>query len=153
MKLVLAVIVAAGALAANALGAHRTTTVSYIVRSTGTEYVTSAGHTAVFPGRLETGDQILGRDDLIAGGVKIGFDNESCTVTFDGNDLCHVVTVLKGKGDVEGTWLWVGRNLSRFGSSFTGIVDGGTGAFANATGQFTGTVWPDGTLRITARLS
>ena len=147
---------AVAAMAAGALGAHRSgagLAFSYVVHNTGVEYVTSAGRTSSFPGRLDTGDQIFARDTLSQGGTRIGYDNEACTVTFDGNDLCRVVSVFPGRGEVEASWLWVGRNASRNGPSrFNGVVDGGTGAFQNARGQFLGTVLPDGTLRFTAQL-
>jgi len=147
-------IAAAGVLAAaNASGAHRVGSFSYLVRSAGTEYLTRAGVSATFPGRLETGDQIFGRDVLMRGGSKIGYDNETCTVTFDGNDLCHVLAVFPAVGDVEATWLWVGRNTTHYGPShFAGVIDGGTGRYANAGGQFEAFALPDGTLRITTTL-
>src|SRR6516164_10350607 len=63
--------------------------VSYDVRNNGIEFVTASGSSNSFPGRLVTGDRIFARDSLLRAGTQIGYDNEVCTVTFDGNDLCH----------------------------------------------------------------
>ena len=67
---------AVAAMAAGALGAHRSgagLAFSYVVHNTGVEYVTSAGRTSSFPGRLDTGDQIFARDTLSQGGTRIGY--------------------------------------------------------------------------------
>jgi hypothetical protein len=37
-------------------------------------------------------------------------------------------------------------------SHFAGVIDGGTGAFANAKGQFSASPLPNGTLKIAATL-
>jgi hypothetical protein len=109
---------------------------------------------AVGGGLVEPGDRFVSRDTLLQGSATIGYDNELCTVVFDGNDLCHVVAVLAGKGQVEVSWLWVGRNDSPFGPPhFVGVVDGGTGTFAGASGSFDATTLPDGELRVTAVLA
>ena len=151
---VIAGLVAVGAVAAaNASEGHRAGGFSYIVQNAGTEYLTKAGLTATFPGRLETGDQIFSRDILLRGSTRIGYDNMTCTVTFDSNDLCRTISVFSGQGDVEATWLWVGRNNSLYGPShFAGIIDGGTGSFERATGHFDATALPNGRLRISARV-
>jgi hypothetical protein len=151
---VLIATLAAGALgAAYATAAPTARELSFVIHNTGTEYLTKAGTTSVFPGQLNTGDQIFSRDTLAQGSRTIGFDNETCSVTFDNNDLCHSVAVFTGKGDVEATWLWVGRNTSQYGPThFTGVIDGGTGSYQHATGQFDATVLPNGTLQITAKL-
>jgi hypothetical protein len=126
---------------------------SYLVQNTGIEYVTSSGSTGAFPGHLSTGDRIFARDALLRGGARVGYDNEVCTVTFDNNDLCHTMLVLYGKGDLEVTWLWVGRNSSPYGPAhFAGVIDGGTGAYAHASGAFNAAVQPNGTLQVSATL-
>jgi hypothetical protein len=140
--------------AASAAAADTPASFSFVVRNTGTEYITRAGTSSSYPGRLVTGDQILSRDVLLQGGQPIGFDNEACTVTFDDNDLCRDMSVFAGRGDVEATWLWVDRNSSEYGPRlFAGVIDGGTGAFTGATGHFAATVLPNGELEITAHLS
>jgi len=152
---VIAAFVAGGAVAATAAsGAHPAPSFSYIVQNAGTEYLTKSGLTATFPGRLETGDQIFSRDTLLRGSTRIGYDNMTCTVTFDSNDLCHAISVFSGKGDVEATWLWVGRNSSQYGPEhFAGVINGGTGSYRNTRGQFEADVQPNGALKITAKLS
>jgi hypothetical protein len=133
--------------AATAQGARTPSTLSFVVENNDTVYVTAAGSTSVFPGRLQTGDRILSRDSLLQGARSIGYDNELCTVTFDNHDLCQVMLVLPGKGQIQASWLW-----THWPSNFTGVIDGGTGAFAPATGQFTATALRNGTLKITATL-
>src|SRR5262249_4320892 len=114
----LAGVVAAGLLAAGSeASTHPSSSFTYIVPNPGTAYLTKAGLSTSFPGTLQTGDQIFTRDDLFQGSTKIGYDNETCTVTFDNNDLCRVLSVFAGKGDVESTWLWVNRNSSELGPS------------------------------------
>jgi hypothetical protein len=150
--------VAAGAAVAalfvgTAQGAGTGSTLSFVVQNHGTEYVTAAGSTSVFPGRLQTGDRIFSRDLLQERGHSIGYDNELCTVTFDDNDLCQVVLVLPGKGQIQASWLWIDRNASTNGPPhFSGVVDGGTGTFANAKGQFSASLLPTGTLQFAATL-
>jgi hypothetical protein len=140
-------------LVATAEGAKTSSTLNLVVQSNGHEYLTAAGSSSVFPGRLQTGDRILGRDKLLQGTRTVGYDNELCTVTFDNNDLCQVVLALRGKGQIEATWLWVDRNASLAGPShFAGVIDGGTGTFAAAQGQFSASALPNGTLKIAATL-
>jgi hypothetical protein len=92
---------------ATAQGAKTSSTLNLVVQSNGHEYLTAAGSSSVFPGRLQTGDRIIGRDTLLQGSRTVGYDNELCTVTFDDNDLCQVVLVLRGRRQIEVTWLWV----------------------------------------------
>jgi len=149
----------AGAIAGGVLttsseaSARSSSSLSYVVHNAGIAYLTKTGLTRSFPGRLQTGDEIFTRDLLFQGSTKVGYDNENCTVTFDNNDVCRVLAVFTGKGDVESTWIWIGRNSSQLGPShFSGIIVGGTGAFERARGQFDASALPDGTLRITAHL-
>jgi hypothetical protein len=146
---------AAAAIATSVATAGAPTTLTYVVRNNGTEFVTASGSSSSsFPGRLATGDRIFTRDALLRAGRQVGYDNELCTVTFDANDLCHSLAVIKGKGSIEITWLWVGRNLSENGPArFNGIIDGGTGAYAKATGQFTALVLANGELQFSAPIS
>jgi hypothetical protein len=149
-----ALAIAAAVATASAAGASQKTTVSFTIHGGGMAYLTPHGLTHTYPGKLTTGDQIFSLDRLFDGTKEIGYDNEVCTVTFDGNDLCHTVAVFPGKGDVDATWLWVGRNKSYIGPRhFSGVVDGGTGTYTNATGQFNATVHSNRTLDFTATLS
>jgi hypothetical protein len=139
---------------ATAQGAKASSTLNVVIKSAGHEYLTAAGSSSVFPGRLQTGDRVLGRDTVMQGARTVGYDNELCTVTFDDNDLCQTILVLPGQGQIEVSWLWVDRNASLLGpAQFSGLIDGGTGTFANAKGQFRASVLPNGTLKIAARLT
>jgi hypothetical protein len=152
--LVVLALATGGVAAGKALGAAAPTTLTFLVQNAGTEYVTASGSTAAFPGHLSTGDRILSRDVLLRGGVRVGYDNEVCTVTFDNNDFCQTVEVLRGQGHLAVTWLWVGRNASATGpAQFSGVIVGGTGAYAHARGAFEATVLPTGLLQVSATLA
>jgi hypothetical protein len=126
-----------------------------LVGGSAPEYISSSGATSTtFPDRLNTGDRIFSNDRLSDGHHQVGYSNEICTVTFNANDLCQVVGYITGKGEFEATWLWIGRNTSTYGPHhFSGVFDGGTGAFAHAHGQFEATVLANGSLRFFASLS
>jgi hypothetical protein len=152
-----ALLVAALAAGALTAGSQASTpdsrSLTYTVRNARTAYLTKTGLSTGFPGTLQTGDEIFTRDTLLQGSTQVGYDNETCTVTFDNNDLCRVASVFAGQGETEATWLWINRNSSEYGPShFSGVIDGGTGSFEHATGQFDATALPNGTLRITASL-
>jgi hypothetical protein len=140
---------AAGAAVAatSAQGARSPSTLRFVVQNHGTEYVTATGPTSIFPGRLQIGDRILSRDSLLVGAHSVGYDNELCTVTFDNHDLCQVMLVVPGKGQIQASWLWI-----HWPSNFSGVIEGGTGAFARAQGQFAATVLHNGRVSITATL-
>ena len=147
VSLTLAAGAAAAALfVATAHGAGTPSTLSFVDQNRGTEFVTPAGSTSAFPGRLQIRDRIFSRDSLLQAGRHVGYDNELCTVTFDNHALCQVMLVLPGKGQIQASWLWI-----HWPSSFSGVIDGGTGTFAHATGQFTASVLHNAT-RITAKL-
>jgi hypothetical protein len=131
---------------ATAQGAGTPSTLNFVVKNDGREYVTAAGTVSIFPSRLLPGDRILSRDSLLQGGRSVGYDEEICTVTVDNQDLCQTMVVLPGKGRIQVSYLF------RWPSNYTGVVDGGTGTFAHAKGQFTGTTLRDGQFRITATL-
>jgi hypothetical protein len=129
--------------------AAATARMSYEIDSTGIEYVTSTGTSSTFPGQLNLGDRIFGRDALTSGGKTIGYDNGICTVTYDRNVLCDYVEVFQGKGDLSVSWLWVDRTGSVYGPKhFSGIITGGSGAYQGAHGAFDATVETSGKLAV-----
>jgi hypothetical protein len=153
VALVVLVLAVGGWSARGALGAGASTRLTFLVQNNGTAYVTASGLTSVFPGHLRTGDRIFSRDRLLRAGERVGYDNEVCTVTFDNNDFCQTTLVLNGQGDLEVSWLWVGRNASAYGPAhFDGIINGGTGAYAHASGEFEATVLPTGAPQVTVTL-
>jgi len=138
--------------ASNAFGAGSGHAISYVAQNEGTEFLTSSGASQTFPGHLATGDRIVTRDSVLSGNRPVGYDNELCTVTFDDNDLCQIVIVIAGKGHIAATWLWVGRNRPQLPAHFDGVIEGGTGTYIHAHGQFEATALPNGQIRITAAL-
>jgi hypothetical protein len=146
---VIAVAAAAAAVfASTALGVRPTPTLSFVVHNRGLEFVTASGSTSAYPGHLQIGDRIFSRDALTQGSRSVGYDNELCTVTFDNHELCQVSMVLQGKGQIQASWLW-----TDWPSGFSGVIDGGTGNFAHAKGEFTATPLANGALKITATLN
>lgn len=143
----IATVTGAAVWASTALAAAAAPTLSFVARNHGLEFVTASGSTSIYPGHLEVGDRIFSRDALVQGTRSVGYDNELCTVTFDNHELCQVWVVLPGKGQIQASWLW-----TDWPSGFTGVIDGGTGSFATAKGQFTGTPLQSGALKFTATL-
>jgi hypothetical protein len=147
VSLTLAVGAAVAALfVATARGAGPST-LSFAPQNQGREYLTAAGSSSVFPGRLQPGDRILSRDSLLQGGHSVGYADEVCTTTVDNHFLCQVMVVLPGQGQVQASWL-----LLHWPDGYTGVIDGGTGHFANARGTFTYSPEPNGTAKIAVRL-
>jgi hypothetical protein len=145
---VIAVAAAAVVIASTALGQRPTPTLSFVVDSRGLEFVTASGSTSVYPGHLQIGDRIFSRDALMQGTSSVGYDNELCTVTFDNHELCQIMLAIPGKGQLQASWLW-----TDWPSGFTGVIDGGTGTFAHAKGEFTATPLAGGALKLTATLN
>jgi hypothetical protein len=155
IAIVLGVALAAVALSVAAAAARSGPTMTlFLSGGSPPEYISASGTSSTtFPDQLNTGDRIFSNDRLSDGHHRVGYSNEICTVTFDANDLCQTVGYITGKGEFEATWLWIGRNTSNYGSHhFSGVIDGGTGAFANAHGQFNATVLANGSLRFSAPL-
>jgi hypothetical protein len=145
---VMALAAATSVFVSSALGAKPTPTLSLVAHNRGLEFITAAGSTTAYPGHLQIGDRILARDALTQGNRSVGYDDELCTVTFGNQELCQDTIVLPGTGQIEANWLW-----TDWPSGFTGAIDGGTGTFAHAKGQFTATPLSAGALRLTARLN
>ena len=145
----LTVVAAVAALfVANAQGAGTPSTLSFVAGpNQGREFVTATGSSTVFPGRLHPGDRIIARDTLVQRGHLVGYDDEVCTMTVDSHFLCQVMVVLPGQGQLQATWL-----LLHYPDGYTGVIDGGTGHFANARGTFTYAPKPSGTATITVGL-
>jgi hypothetical protein len=145
---VIAVAAAAAVYVSTALGARPRPTLSFVAHNNGLEFVTASGSTSGYPGALQIGDRIFSRDVLTQGTSSVGYGNELCTVTFEGHEICQVTVVLAGQGEIEANWLW-----TDWPSGFTGVIDGGTGAFAHANGEFTATPLADGAVEFTATLN
>jgi hypothetical protein len=142
-----------GLLVSGALAAGKDSRLTLRVQPAENEFVTQAGTTSTFPGHLSPGDRVLSRDTLLSGGTVVGYDNELCTAVVDNNDYCEVTLVLSGKGQIQVSWLWIGRNGSLYGPpSFSGVIDGGTGAYSSAHGQFDAEVLANGQLQLSAAL-
>ena len=87
-----------------------------------------------------TGDQISFRDTLTQGGNTVGFDTVICTDTFNNNGMCTDVISITNVGDIHVTALV--RDVFDFSGSgpatFDASIDGGTFAYAHATGYMHG---------------
>jgi len=84
-----------------------------------------------------TGDEFFLRETLTQGTTTVGYDNVICTDTFNNNGLCTDVIAITDRGDIHATALV--RDLFDFSGNgpgtFDASIDGGTFAYANATGS------------------
>ena len=102
------------------------------------EYVPAGGRPTANPSNnlIPTiGDEIIVRESLSQGSTVVGYDNVVCTDTFNDNALCDAVFAITGKGDIHGTALIRGDFGPNAPSVFDGSIDGGTFAYAHASGM------------------
>ena len=145
---------AAGVAAAQA-SAHTPGQLTFDLQRTALQFFTGTGPiTGVPTGPLAPGDRIIGQDRILEDGVPAGHDDEVCTAGFARDVLCQDIAVFDGRGDVQASWSlrWPAAG-TRGPVSYDGIIDGGTGAFADAHGTFHAQALPDGDLQITATIS
>ena len=145
---------AAATTAAAQASAHTTGPLTFDLQRTALQLFTSTGPITGFPtGPLAPGNRVIGQDRLLQGGVPVGHGDEVCTVGFARDVLCQDIAVFDGRGDVQVSWSfrWPATG-TRGPASFDGIIDGGTGAFADAHGTFHARTLPDGDLQITANI-
>ena len=145
---------AAGVAAAQA-GAGTPGHLTFDLQPAALQFFTSTGPITGFPaGPLAPGDRVIGQDRLLQDGVPAGHGDEACTVGFAREVLCQDVVVFDGRGDVQATWSvrWPATG-NRGPARFDGIIDGGTGAFRDAHGEFHARTLPDGDLQITVSIA
>src|SRR5262245_4151528 len=158
---ILAGVLAAAALAGGTAGAaaaqastHTRGQLTFDMQRTALQFYASTGPiTGYLTGPLAPGDRIIGQDRILQNGVPVGRDNEVCTVGFGRDVTCQDIAVFDGRGDVQASWSvrWPATG-STGPASFDGIIDGGTGAFTDAHGDFHAQARPGGDLQITATL-
>jgi hypothetical protein len=81
------------------------------------------------------GDVIVFREDLLQGSTNIGYDNGTCTVTFNNNAFCVAVFAFTNKGDITVTALLRNGAMEGQPAVFDAAVTGGTFAYRNAHGD------------------
>lgn len=144
---------AAGVAAAQA-SAHTPGQLTFDLQRIALRFFSNTGPIAGFPtSPLAPGDRVIGHDRLVVGGVPAGHDDEVCTVGFTREVLCQDIVIFSGRGDVQVSWSfrWPAAG-NRGPAGFDGIIDGGTGAFADVQGTFHSDTLPDGDQRITASI-
>jgi hypothetical protein len=102
------------------------------------EYIPAGGQPTTNPSNNlvpSTGDEIIVRESLTEGSTVVGYDNVVCTDTFNDNALCDAVFAISGKGDLHGTALIRGDFGANPPTVFDGSIDGGTFAYAHASGM------------------
>lgn len=81
------------------------------------------------------GDTVAEREELRRGASVVGYDNLTCTATFDDNVLCTIVSVFPGRGTLHETVLIHTTTTNAAGyDPVDTVVTGGTGIFANKRG-------------------
>jgi len=127
---------------------------TFVSHLTDIEFFSNTGPIRGWPTRpLVPGDRIIGQDHIKEYGVAVGRDNETCTISFNRDVLCQDIVVLNGQGDLQASWTvrWPATG-NRGPSSFDGVVDGGTGRFANAHGTLHASTLPNGETEVSAVL-
>jgi hypothetical protein len=130
------------------------TRLTVVVHPTDLEFVTHAGTSPNFPTTpLAVGDRVIGRDSIMQTGARVGTDYELCTISLDLHALCEDTLAIDGKGDLHASWVlqWP-RSGATGPKSFDGIIDGGSAAYRNATGDFHAVALAGHDLQITATL-
>jgi hypothetical protein len=125
--------VAGGIIVATAQQAGASQEFSVIAHSTNFEVVPAGGKATANPSQSfapSIGDEFIIREDLIQNGVTIGYDNIICTDTFD----IHGTALIRDQFDPNTNGPTV----------FDGSIDGGTFAYAHATGSVHLTSLPNG---------
>jgi hypothetical protein len=140
--------------AAHTTAAHGSQTISAVIHRTNLVFVTPSGSSTPYPtGPVVPGDRVLGRDDLLQHGSTIGSDFEVCTASFGLHVLCDDMVDITNVGELHVTWMFQWPSSGTSGPSvWDGVVDGGTGNYANASGDFHARALPSGDDSITLRI-
>src|SRR5580658_6486394 len=142
-------IVVAGVLGLTAQQVGASQEFTLVAHQTNFEYVPVGGPATANPNFAappSIGAETIMRETLISGAATVGYDNIVCTETFNYNALCDAMLALTGQGDIHATAL-VRDAFDPTGngpSVFDATIDGGTFAYANATGMVHLTSLPDG---------
>jgi hypothetical protein len=144
----------AGGVAAAQASAGTPGQLTFDLHRTALQFFSSTGPITGFPtSPLAPGDRIIGQDRVLEDGVLAGYDDEVCTVGFTRDVLCQDIVILAGRGDVQVSWSFRWPATGSTGpASFDGIIDGGTGTLAHASGTFHARTLPDGDLQIIATI-
>jgi hypothetical protein len=93
---------------------------------------------------------VLGRDDIYQQRSDIGSDYAVCTISFTLNVLCDNMVNITNVGQLHVTWSFQWPATGTTGpTSWSGVVDGGTGSYQNAIGSFQAEALPDQDVIIT----
>ena len=134
----------------NAAAAQRATPaprqLTVVSQLTSIRFFSNSGPIKGWPTKpLVPGNRIIGQDRILQHGVRVGHDNEACTVSFHQDVLCQDIVILNGQGDLQASWTVQWPASGNGGPpTFDGIIDGGTGIFAAAHGTFHAQTRPNG---------
>ncbi len=128
---------------------------SILAHPTHLDFVTSSGASSQPPhGPLAVGDRVLGSDSLLQAGAVVGHDDEVCTVTFDRYVVCDDILSLRTQGDVRVSWTFQWPAVGTSGpSTYDGVIEGGTGSYRNARGDFHAEALPSRDVHFTATIT
>ena len=102
------------------------------------EYVGADGTTSIstFPAQFVPGDRLFSRFTLTQGSTVVGFATFVDTATFNDDDVATGIYALTGRGDIHVTfYVRNGFDFAHLPTVDDGTIDGGTFAYAHASGS------------------
>jgi hypothetical protein len=117
-------------------GANQDFTVTQ--RFTNYEFVGADGTTSIstLPAHPVPGDRIFTRFTLTQGSTVVGFVSFLNTATFNDDDIATGIYAFTGRGDIHATsYVRGGFDFAHFPTVYDGTIDGGTFAYAHASGS------------------
>ena len=102
------------------------------------EYVGVDGTTTIstLPAHVVPGDRLITRFTLTQGPTVVGFASFVNTATFNDDDVATGIYALTGRGDIHTTfYVRGGFDFAHLPTVDDGIIDGGTFAYAHASGS------------------
>ena len=124
------------------------------LKSAGYVFVSASGTSSPYPaGPLSPGDRVIGQDDLTQHGTTVGTGFETCTVNFGLNIPCDYMAELTDTGDLHLAWTFQWPASGTGGPlEWDGVLDGGTGRYADTIGTFHAQALPDRDINVTVRM-
>jgi hypothetical protein len=125
-----------------------TRTISFLAQTTDRLFLTESGASSQYPSRpLAPGDRVIDHENISENGTKVGNAYELCTVSLGLYVLCDYEVDFGNAGTIRASWTFQWPASGTAGPpSWSGVVEGGTGLYRNAIGEFHVNAQPNGDL-------